>query len=84
MILIILAAGKGSSLPSNLRKKPKCMVKINNKPILEHNLNFFNKFKKIIITGYKNTYLKKFIKKISSKKFTIKTIQLQIWFIACF
>ena len=76
MILIILAAGKGSRLPSNLRKKPKCMVKINNKPILEPNLNFFNKFKKkIIIKGYKNTYLKKFIK---------KNKQLQIWFIACF
>ena len=69
MILIILAAGKGSRLPSNLRKKPKCMVKINNKPILEHNLNFFNKFKKkIIITGYKNTYLKKFIKKNKFKE----------------
>ena len=69
MILIILVAGKGSRLPSNLRKKPKCMVKINNKPILEHNLNFFNKFKKkIIITGYKNTYLKKFIKKNKFKE----------------
>ena len=49
-------------------EKPKCMVKINNKPILEHNLNFFNKFKKKIITGYKNTYLKKFIKKNKFKE----------------
>ena len=64
MILIVLAAGKGSRLPARFRTKPKCMVKINKKKIIEYNVNFFKKFKKkIIITGYKNFYLKKFIKK---------------------
>lgn len=63
MQLILLAAGRGSRLPKNFRNQPKCLVKLNNKTILEHNKNFFDKFKKkIIVTGYKRTKLKKFIK----------------------
>lgn len=69
MILIVLAAGKGSRLPTNFRKKPKCMVKINGKFILEYNLNFYNKFKnKFIVTGYKRKYLKNFIKENNFKE----------------
>lgn len=69
MILILLAAGRGSRLPPKCRNKPKCMVKINNQSILEHNLNFFNKFeKKFIITGYKSSHLKSFIKKYKFKE----------------
>ena len=62
MQLILLAAGKGKRLPKELRKKPKSLVEINNKSILDHNINFYNKFKKkIIITGYKSKHLKQFI-----------------------
>lgn len=64
MQLILLAAGKGSRLVEKYRKKPKCLIKINSKTLLEHNLNFYNRFNnKIIITGYKSYYLKNFIKK---------------------
>ena len=41
MQLIILAAGRGFRLPEKFRNKPKCLAVINEKTILEHNLNFF-------------------------------------------
>lgn len=64
MQLVLLAAGKGSRLPIRFRNNPKCLVKINNKTILEHNESFYKKFKyRSIISGYKNYRLKKFIKK---------------------
>ena len=70
MQLIILAAGKGSRLPKEFRNKPKCLVKISGKTILDHNLVFFKKFKSIhIITGYKQKYLKDY-----SDKKNFKTI----------
>ena len=69
MQLILLAAGKGSRLPSKERNSPKCMVNINNKTILSHNLNFYNKFKdKVIITGFKAHKLRKFIKSNNFKE----------------
>lgn len=46
MILIYLAAGRGSRLPIKFRDKPKCLVKINNKTLIERNKIFFKNFKK--------------------------------------
>ena len=64
MQLVLLAAGKGSRLPKKYRNYPKCMVHIRNKNILEHNIEFYNKFKfKTIISGYKSDKLKNFIQK---------------------
>ena len=69
MILIVLAAGKGSRLPRKFRSRPKCMVKINHKTILEHNESFFKKFKKkYIILGYKHKMCDKLLKKLKFKK----------------
>ena len=63
MHLILLAAGKGSRLPKKYRKNPKCMVKINHKTILEHNLHFYKNFKfKTIVGGFKSNKLKNFVK----------------------
>ena len=60
MILIYLTAGRGSRLPIKFRDKPKCLVKINNKTLIERNKIFFKNFKKkIIITGYKSIKIKK-------------------------
>ncbi len=75
MQLILLSAGRGSRLSKKLRVKPKSLALINNKSILDHNIKFFNKFKKkIIITGYKKNLLLNFAKKnnfkiIHNKKF---------------
>ncbi len=64
MQLILLAAGKGTRLPVRLRRKPKCMVEINKKKLIDINLPFYKKFNsKIIVTGYKKNLLSKFIKK---------------------
>ena len=76
MQLIVLSAGKGSRLPKKFRKKPKCLVEIESKPLLFHNYNFFKNFKsRTIITGYKHKYLKSVAKKIGfesiiNKKFS--------------
>ena len=68
MQLILLSAGRGSRLSKELRSKPKSLAKVNNKPIIEHNLKFFNMFKKkYIITGYKKKSLASFAKKYGFK-----------------
>ena len=80
MQLVLLAAGKGSRLPKKYRNYPKCMVHIRNKNILEHNIEFYNKFKfKTIISGYKSNKLKNFIQKIILIILLMKNINLQIW-----
>lgn len=70
MHLVLLAAGKGTRLPTKFRHLPKSLVTINGKTILNHNLKFYQKFKnKTIITGYKSEKLNNFIKK-NKFKFT--------------
>ena len=65
MQLIVLSAGKGSRLPSKFRQKPKCLVELNSQPLLSYNKDFFKRFKnKIIVSGYKNSHLKKISKEI--------------------
>lgn len=66
MILVILAAGRGSRLKFQTVHLPKPLVKINNQSLIEYNLKFINRFKKIIIvTGYKSHLIKK---RLSNKK----------------
>ena len=68
MNLILLAAGRGSRLSSINRLRPKVLININKKSIFEHNISFFNNFKKkIIISGYKSSILKKFSDKYNFK-----------------
>jgi choline kinase len=70
MQLILLAAGKGSRLPKKYRDKPKCQIKITKKTLLEHNINFYKKFKyRYIVTGFKSEILNSFIKKNKFKNF---------------
>lgn len=72
MRVIILAAGRGSRLKNLTEKKPKSLIKINKKTILQHQLDIYKKcgIKKIaIVTGYKknlfnNLKVKKFNNKI--------------------
>ena len=64
MQLILLAAGKGSRLKSKTKKIPKCLVEINGKSLIDYNLNFFNRFNRVIvITGYKNKIINEKFKK---------------------
>lgn len=54
MKALILCAGLGTRL--GLKKTPKCMVKVNGKPILEHLVNHLNKhgITEIIVNVHKN------------------------------
>ena len=64
MQLILLAAGKGSRLSKKYRTQPKCQIKISGKTLLEHNINFYKKFRhRSIVTGFKSEKLNSFIKK---------------------
>ncbi len=68
MQLILLAAGRGTRLPKKYRKKPKCLAKVKNKAIIDHNTDFFNLFStKHIITGYKSQNLNSYAKKNNFK-----------------
>jgi choline kinase len=60
MQLVLLASGRGFRLKERTENQPKCLVKINNKPLIDYNLKFYEKFnKKIIITGYRSNLLKR-------------------------
>ena len=43
MKAIILAAGRGTRIPSITKKKPKCLIKVNKIPILLRQINFLRK-----------------------------------------
>ena len=64
MILIVLAAGRGSRLKNKTDNLPKCLVKIKGKPIINYMEKFINKFKKtFIVCGYKRNQLLRNFKK---------------------
>jgi choline kinase len=70
MQLILLAAGKGSRLSKKYRTQPKCQIKISGKTLLEHNINFYKKFRhRSIVTGFKSEKLNSFIKKNKFKNY---------------
>ena len=63
MILLILASGSGERLKHKTKKIPKCLVKVNGKPIIEYMDNFINCFEKVyIVAGYKSNKIRKFFK----------------------
>lgn len=59
MKIIILAAGKGTRLGKINKNKPKCLIEINGKSLIERNIKLFKKAKlnPIIVTGYKGEEL---------------------------
>ena len=64
--LMILAAGYGKRMQSLADSKPKPLLKINNKELLRHNIDFFLNLgcKKIVInTHYLHDQIKNFIEK---------------------
>ena len=61
MDLIVLASGVGRRLKSINKSRPKCLLEIQNKPILEHTSKIFKYFKNIyIVGGYKFSLLNKY------------------------
>lgn len=76
MKALILAAGKGSRLKEKTGDIPKCLVKVNEKPILEYQLEALkaNNVKDIaIVVGYKKERIRDFLK---NPKFAVLNIKL--------
>lgn len=75
---LILAAGIGNRLGEHTKDKPKCLVEVNEKPILEYQLealieNGINEV--VIVLGYKADKIKEFIKRSKFKDLKIKFIE---------
>jgi len=85
MKAIILAAGRGTRIPQVTKNKPKCLIKIDKKTILERQIFFLHKLKIkdiIIIKGFKKEkILIKKIKYIENKNYK-KNEQLDSLFYA--
>ena len=65
MKLVILAGGLGTRLSEETRKIPKPMVKVGKIPIIQHIINYYEKFnvKEVIIcAGYKKEIINKYFK----------------------
>ena len=75
---MILAAGYGKRMNNLTRTTPKPLLKINNKELLRHNIDFFTKIgcnKIIINTHYLNNQIKHCIKEHYSKSNIILTYE---------
>ena len=75
--VVILAGGLGSRLSELTDKIPKPMVKIGNKPLIEHIIQLYVKhgFKKFIIAGgYKYKIIKKYFSDYKKNKIKIDVI----------
>ena len=69
--LMILAAGYGKRMKNLTESKPKPLLKINNKELLRHNIDFFLKLgcnKIVLNTHYLHEQIYNFIKKYYSDK----------------
>lgn len=62
MKIIIQAGGKGTRLEGLTRNRPKCLVPVNNLPIIFYTLKKFPDAEFYIITDYKTEVLEKYLK----------------------
>ena len=65
MKVVILAGGKGTRIAEYTKTIPKPMIKIGNKPIIEHIIDHYKKYdlkEFIIASGYKSFILKNILK----------------------
>ena len=69
--IVIMAAGRGSRLMPLTKDKPKCMVEVNGKPIIQHLIDNIHKSKIdidniIIIYGYKGNVLLDYLNEVGT------------------
>lgn len=80
MKALILAGGLGSRLKYLTKDKPKCLVEVNGKPMLEYQLDALkaNGIKDIIIaTGYLGKKIEEFVKQDKFKDFNFTLVRKQ-------
>lgn len=71
MIGVILAAGVGSRLRPITEKKPKCLVKVAGKPLLEYQLDAYRAAginEVIVIVGYEGGAIRDYLKHVKDMK----------------
>jgi glucose-1-phosphate cytidylyltransferase len=76
--VVLLCGGLGTRLAEETRIKPKPMVKIGSKPIIEHIIKYYVKFgfnNFIIALGYKGNLIKKYFIKNKIKNVNIKFVR---------
>ena len=72
--VVLLAGGKGTRMREETEFIPKPMVKIGDKPLIVHIIDYFNSFKKfnfIICTGYKEEIIFDYFSKFNKKNIKI-------------
>ena len=74
MKIIIQAGGKGTRLEGLTRNKPKCLVPVNNLPIILYAFEKFKNSEFIIIADYKIDVLRKYLECFASQ-YKYKIIQ---------
>jgi NDP-sugar pyrophosphorylase family protein len=72
--IIVQAGGLGSRLHKNTVNKPKCLVPVNGKPIIQYLLEKFPHSNFYIISDYKFDVLKRYVETFY-KKFNIRLIK---------
>ena len=74
MKVVILCGGYGTRLSEETTIKPKPMIKIGKKPILEHIMGIYEYYdysQFILALGYKSEYIKKFYKNKNKKNINL-------------
>ena len=77
MKVVILAGGKGTRISEYTKILPKPMIKVGNKPILEHIIDYYIKFgfkDFIIASGYKHSIIKNYFNKKKYQSAKVKVI----------
>ena len=75
--MVIVCGGKGKRMGKVLKKIPKAMIKLDNKTIIEHKINYYQSqgIKNFIYcTGYKSKMLKTFLVKKILRAFLIMLV----------
>ena len=77
MKCVILAGGKGSRLSEYTETIPKPMIRIGNKPIIHHIIDYYAKYnftEFIIAGGYKYKIIEKYFNSKKLSKYSVKVI----------
>lgn len=71
MKIIIQAGGKGTRLKNLTLNRPKCLVPVNNLPIIFHLFNKFKNAEFVIIGDYKYNVLEKYLETFAKSKYIL-------------
>ena len=81
--VLILAGGKGTRMREMTSDLPKPMVKIGERPVLDHLINIFNhfgSFEFVVCTGYLSEIIEEYFKDYDLNKYCKKgVLVIDVW-----